>query len=126
MVESHNREQSSQPNLIPPEFVAMGKKRIKEAAAVREELFKTLQETNLSWFNRMEVEARLASEIGAKLTAARSIPEVTAAYQEWTSRRMEMASEDVRRLVADTQKIMETGMRLLSNGWLRDGQGGGT
>jgi hypothetical protein len=59
----------------------------------------------------------LASEFAAKLTRARSIPEAMTACQEWTGRRFEMMAEDGKHAIADTQKFMKTGSRLLSNGW---------
>jgi hypothetical protein len=56
----------------------------------------------------MQSQAKLGSEFVAKLTAARSIPEVATAYQEWASRQMEMAAEDAKRIFADGQKLAET------------------
>ena len=117
MAESH---------LIPPEFAAMGKKRLEELVAMQTGLLEKLQEVNRDWFDRMQSEAALASEFTAKLTAARSIPETATVYQEWGSRRMEMAVEDGKRLFADGQKFVETGARLLSNGWLSNGGGSST
>lgn len=127
--ESHTdrTEKSSSPNPIPTEFAAMGKKRIDEFINIRKELFDRLRETNRQWFDRAQSEANLASEFASKLTAARSLPEAMAAYQEWTSRRFEMIAEDGKHLLADTQKFMEVGVRLLSNGSLiNGGKGVGT
>jgi hypothetical protein len=109
-----------------PEFIAIGAKRIEELAGAQSELLKAFQAANLGWINRMQAESHLASDIGARLTSARSIPEVATACQEWTSRRIAMATEDAKHLVTDTQNIMATGMRMLSNGWPHDGRGGGT
>jgi hypothetical protein len=117
-------EKSSPSNLIPPEIAAMGKKRLGDLSATQNELLEKLQDVNRSWFDRIQSEASLASEFVTKLTAARSIPETATIYQEWARRRMEMAAEDAKRLLADGQKFMETGVRLLSNGWLSNGRGG--
>ena len=76
---------------------------------------------NRSWIDGMQSQAKLGSEFVAKLTAARSIPEVATAYKEWASRQMEMAAEDAKRIFADGQKLAETGARLLSNGWRPNG-----
>ena len=57
------------------------------------ERLEKLQEANRNWFDRMQAEVELASEFAAKLTMAHSIPEAATAYQEWTSRHMEMATE---------------------------------
>jgi hypothetical protein len=66
----------------------------------------------------MQSEANLASEFASKLTTARSIPDAMTACQEWSSRRFEMMAEDGKHLFADTQKFIEAGARLVSNGWL--------
>ncbi len=85
------------------------------------EQLEKLQEVNRNWIDRMKSQAKLGSEFAAKLTAARSIPEVATAYQEWAGRQMEMAAEDAKRIFADGQKLAETGARFLSNGWRTNG-----
>lgn len=117
-IETHGErtETSSLPNPVSAEFAAIVKKRMEELANAQSELLNELQETNRQWFARMQSEADLASEFGSKLTAARSIPDAMTACQEWTSRRFEMMAEDGKHLLADTQKFIETGVRLMSNG----------
>ena len=102
------------PGLIPAQFAEMGKKRIEEFVNAQTELLNKLQETNSQWFDRVKTEADLTSEFAAKLTAARSIPEIATVYQEWTSRHMEMAAEDAKRIFSDGQKFAETSAHLLS------------
>ena len=119
-------DKSAPSNLIPPELAAMGKKRLDQLVAMQTEQLEKLQEANRNWFERIQSEAKLASEFTAKLTAARSIPEVATAYQEWAGRHLEMAAEDAKRIFADGQKLAETGARLLSNGWWPNGHGGST
>ena len=94
-------EKPSLPNLIPAEFAAMGKRRFDELVAMQTERLERLQEANRDWFDRMQAEATLASEFSTKLAAARSVPEVATAYQEWGSRHMEMAAEDAKRMIAE-------------------------
>lgn len=117
-------QKSVLPSLIPPEFAVMGKERLEQLAALQSELFTTLQELNWHWLDRMQSEATLASEFATKLSAARSIPETAPVCQEWATKRMEMAAEDAKRLVADGQKFAETGARLLSSGLRSNGHGG--
>jgi hypothetical protein len=112
-------ERSSLPRSIPAEFAAMGKKRIEELAEMQADLFKKFEEANRHWLDRMQVEAGLAFEFGAKVIAARSIPDMATACQKWASRRMEIVVEDAKRLTGETQKFIETGFRLLSG--RRDG-----
>jgi hypothetical protein len=124
--ESHaeRTEKSSLPNLMPTEFAELGKKRIGEFVNTQKELVEKLQEMNRQWFDRAQAEANLASELASKLTAARSIPDAMAAYQEWASRRFEMMAEDGKHLLADTQKFMEAATHLLPNASLIKGGGG--
>lgn len=124
--ESHSErtEKSPSPNLMPTEFAEMGKKRIEEFVNTQKELVEKLQAMNRQWFDRAQAEANLASELASKLTAARSIPDAMAAYQEWASRRFEMMAEDGKHLLADTQKFMEAATHLLPNGSLIKGSGG--
>ena len=119
-------EKSPLPHLIPAEFAAMGKKRFDQLVAIQTERLEKLQENNRAWFDRMQAEVTLASEFAAKLTAARSLPEVATAYQEWAKRHMEMAADDAKRMFADSQKFVETAARLFMNGQPPNGHEGGS
>jgi hypothetical protein len=112
-----DREKSLLPNLISLEFATMGKKRIEDFVNMQTELFENLQEANRHWLERVQSEATLASEFATKLTATRSISDAMTTCQEWISRQIEMMAEDSKLLVADTQRFMQTGVRLLPNGW---------
>ena len=96
----------------------MGKQRVDQLVAMQTELFEKLQEIYQNWFERLQSEAALASEFTNKLTAARSIPETATVCQDWAKRRFEMSAEDAKRLVADGQKVFQTGTNMLANGWL--------
>jgi hypothetical protein len=100
-----------------PEISTMGKQCIEELVNVQTELLERLQETNRHWLERVQSEAALASKYATKLTATRSVSEAMTTCQEWTSRQIEMIAEDSKLLVADTQRFMETGARLLWNDW---------
>ena len=67
-------EKSAPSNLIPPELAAMGKKRLDELVAKQTEQLEKLQEVNRNWIDRIKSQAKLGSELVAKLTAARTIP----------------------------------------------------
>jgi hypothetical protein len=120
--ESHNQSERTEklplPNLVPAEFVVMGKKRVEEFVNAQNELLDNLQEMNHQWLERMQLEVSVASEVASKLTAIRSIPDATTVCQEWMTLRFKMMTEDGKRFFADTQKFMETGARLLANGGL--------
>jgi hypothetical protein len=121
--ESHTERAQNAPfaALEPAALAALGKKRIQDFANTQTELLDKLKETNGQWFDRVQSEANLTSEFGAKLTAARSLPDAMTACQEWASRRFEMMAEDRKHLLADYQMFSETGVRLLSKYWLPNG-----
>ena len=111
-------ENVSRPDSMPVELTAIRKKQIEGLVAMQTELIKRFQEANQNWFERAQSEANLASDFAVKLTEARSIPETATAFQEWASRHNEMAADDAKRILAEGQKFMETGTRLLSKAWL--------
>lgn len=115
---------SAAPTLILPELAAIGKKRIEECVNAQTDLFDKLGETSLEWFDRVQSEADLASEFASKLTAARSSPEAMTACQEWSNRHITMMADDGKHLLADAQKLTETGARFFFNGWLSGRDGG--
>lgn len=119
-------EKPLQPNAVSPGFAGWGKQTLDRLGATQAELLESFQALSQSRFERMQSQATLASDLGAKLTAARSIPEATAAYQEWGRRQMEMASEDAKELFANGQKLLESGTRVFSNGWRSGGPGAST
>ena len=112
-----DRAEKSPPNLLSPEFATMGKKSLEELLNAQTKLFDNLQETNRHWLECVQSEAALASKFATKLTTTRSIPDAITTCQEWTSRQIEMMADDSKLLIADTQRFMETGARLLSSGW---------
>jgi hypothetical protein len=94
----------------------MGKKSIEELLNVQAKLFENLRETNRHWLECVQSEAALASKFTTKLATMRSIPDAMTTCQEWSSRQIEMMAEDSKLLIADIQKFMETGTRLLYSG----------
>jgi hypothetical protein len=112
------------PDLTLPGLAALGKKNIEGFAKAQSELLSTMQDAHRRWFERLESEAKLASEFSRKVTNCRSIPDAVAACQEWTGRRLEMMADDGRHLLADSRKVMERSARLLSDGLLANGTGG--
>jgi hypothetical protein len=112
--------------LIPSAFMTMGRQHIHECAKAHSELLDKFQEANRCWLDHLQSEADLSAEFTSKVIAARSIPGATAAILEWTNRHVEMATADAKHVLADTQKIMEIGVRLLPGSWLFNGRGRGS
>ncbi len=108
---------AEQPRLFPAGLAASGKKQMDDMISLQKEFSQYLQGFNQNWLAHMRSEAALATEFANKLTATSSIPETATVCREWNDRRMELCAEDSRRFLADTQKLMESGLRALANGW---------
>jgi len=80
------------------------------------ELLHVLQEINSDWADRMKTEAEAASQYLGKLAAVRSFADAVTVSQEWAGQWMQMAAEDGRRILSDTQKIIGASTRLPGNG----------
>jgi hypothetical protein len=89
------------------------------------ELVDKFQEVNRSWLQYRRSEADLSAEFRPKMITSRSIPGAATVLLEWTNRHMEMVAVDAKHGLADTQEIMEIGLRFLPGGWLlfSNGQG---
>jgi hypothetical protein len=120
-------DKSSPSNSIPPQFAAMrnamGKMGFETVVGGQTELLEDFQRLSRNWLDRMQSEAAFASEFAAKLMATRSIPESATVWQELASRRMEKATEDTKRFLANGQKFAEAGARWLSSGSTLSGRG---
>src|SRR5215470_12218001 len=109
-------ENPSLSHLTPIGLAAMGEKGMEEFAKAQAVLFGTLQETHQRWLDRMQSEARLASEFTRRVTNARSVPDAVAACREWTSQQLEMMADDSKHFLAGSRKVVETSARFLSVG----------
>jgi hypothetical protein len=112
-VKEARRDQADAIQETAAEVMASTKQRLDEVTSAQRDFF---AETSRHWLNRMQAESNLASEFTAKLTAARSVPDVMSAYQEWASRRTAMMLEDAQRFWEDARKFMQTGTKGLGVG----------
>ena len=99
--------------LIFPEMAEMGKKRVENLFDAQKELLNKLQETNKQWFDRVQLEAKVASDYANKVMVARSVPDAMTAYQEWASRQLKLAVEDASYAISTGEALMDMGARLL-------------
>ena len=104
-------------NQLPAEFVATSRKRFESFASMQTEFFERFLKANKCWLDRAQAEASLASELASKLSSARSMPDAMTACHEWGGRRLEMMAEDAKRVMDDTQKFMQIGTHMLTNGF---------
>jgi hypothetical protein len=105
------------------EMAKMSKQGLEEFVKAQTGLLEKLEDVNRRWFDRWQVEAQLLSEFSTKLMTARSLTDTAAAYQDFSKKQWEMASEDVKRIVAESEAFTRSGGQMFSGGW-RMGLGG--
>jgi len=85
---------------------------------VQKDLLYAYEQASRAWLARVKSEVDLWSELAARLSATRSMPEALESYQKFVTRRTQMAAEDGRQLFEDCQKLTQKMTRSLSNtGW---------
>ena len=95
-----------------------GQQRSEAMVNMQKELLDVYEQASRAWLARVKSEVDLWSELAAKLSATRSMPEALELYQKFVTQRMQMAAQDGRQLVEDCQKITQKVTRSLSgNGW---------
>ncbi len=92
-------------------FGEMGARSVNAGLRMQHEMTDILSDIGREWFARATSKAELAMKLPTKLTSARSVPDALSAYQEWLGEWMNIVNEDGRRFIADSQKIMDTGVR---------------
>jgi hypothetical protein len=85
-------------------------------AAIQKHALDALAKANQEWIDCANQEAKLASTLAQKVTTAKSIPEATAAYQEWVSQQIELLSSQTRKAVDATQDFTKACAQIVSNG----------
>jgi Phasin protein len=104
--------------------IAVTEKKIGDATRqAQDEFAMTFEEMSRAVMSRATAEIELSVKLTQKLGAARSLPDVVSAYQEWLSEEMNARSEDARQLMTNSQKFITASTRIFSNG--RSGLGMG-
>ena len=93
------------------------KKMSDAALATQSQFVKALEEMSREAMSCATAEIERGLKLSKKLSAAHSIPDAVAAYQEWLSEEMTARTEDARRFMNNSQKFVATGTTALSNGW---------
>jgi hypothetical protein len=104
------------PMFNPVDFTKFGKEQSEALSDMQKEFSKLLEQANADWMARVELERDLASDLTAKLSSAKSLPDAAKAYQEWMARRMETMSKDSQKFFTDSQKFVTSMNRFLTSG----------
>jgi len=112
--QEERRVESAQPKAAAAELAAEGQRRMEDFTETRKEIWDCLQDANRVWMERIQQEAAMTADLASKLTSSRSFSETATVLQDWTSKHIEMTTEDTRRLFSDAQQMFNAGARLWS------------
>ncbi|MBI1981684.1 MAG: hypothetical protein HYS63_09075 [Methylocystis sp.] len=112
--QEERRNDSADPNGAAAEVAAESRLRLEDFTQTRNEIWDRLQDANRIWLERMQQEAALTAEFASKLTASRSFSETATVLQDWTSKHIEMTTEDARRVFSDAQQMFDAAARFWS------------
>jgi len=107
---------SANPSFVPVEIATMGRKSIETFSTAQKEMLAALEQVNRDWWGHLTEEASLTSDFAQRVTKAKSIPDVAAAYQEMMTQRMTLLSKQGQKLLEDTQSFMNACARTMGNG----------
>jgi hypothetical protein len=116
--EQSNREDFNRAARTAQKQIGDAEKRVGDAALEAQNHFlKTLEEMTRDAFACATAEVERGLKLSKKLSAAHSVTDAVAAYQEWLSEEMNARSEDAHRLMSTGQTFMTASSKALSNGW---------
>jgi hypothetical protein len=110
-----SRSERSSKTSVNSSFAELGPRGITASLRLQREMLTLFSDIGQEWFSRATVEAEMAFKLPNKLKAARSMPDAFSAYQEWLGEWMSMFGEDSCRLVSDSRKIIDTGVRCFAD-----------
>ena len=123
-MEQSNRDDFNRTAKAAQKQVADAGKKIGDAALEAQSQFiKTLEEMSREAMACATAEIERGLKLSKKLSAAHSVSDAVAAYQEWLSEEMSARSEDARRFMSNSQSFMSTSSKAFTNGWSGVGMG---
>jgi hypothetical protein len=104
------------PNMMSLEFTERLKKNGEAMAAIQKEWMELIEQDYRDWMGALTASATLQSELLAKMKNAKSVPDATAAYQEWANRQLEIYTSHSRKAMEQGQKMTTAWVRMFGNG----------
>lgn len=101
----------------PMPFFNWGSERTEAAIALQKAVLESYEQASRAWLDRVQSEIALWSDLASKLSATHTVPEALETYTKCVSQRMQMAADDGRRLVDESQQITQKITKSLGAGW---------
>ena len=116
-----SKDPTSSTAVNAPPFLNWGREQTNAALGLQIDLQKTFldscERASRDWPARAQSELTLWSDLANKLTTSRTVPEAVETYTKCVSRRMQMAADDGRRLVDESQQITQKIAKSLGDSW---------
>jgi len=84
-----------------------GQEQAEAMLGMQKELLEVCEQASRAWLDRVKSEVDLWTELAAKLSSTRSLPDALGTYQECGTQRMQMAAEDGRRMADECQRFLQ-------------------
>ena len=92
-----------------PEYLSdIAKQNIEKFGAIQTQFLDALNQANREWLDCLNKAGQANSNLSQKMTTAKSVPEVTAAYQEWTTKQLELLIAEAKMIFEHTQDFAKT------------------
>ena len=101
---------------MTPNVAEIGKHNLETLGAIQKQFLDAVTKANQGWMDYANKEASLTSDLTKVVTNAKSIPEATAAFQEWTSKQFELITSQARKVIEETQEFTQACAHIVSNG----------
>src|SRR5262249_40349171 len=88
--------------------------RVKQLGDFNSETIAKAREINRHWLERAFAEARLTMDLNSQFSSVHTFAEAMNLYQQWTSRRLKAATEDVDYALSAGREMMEVASRALA------------
>jgi len=117
MVDKSEAARSEPAKLNAMPVFQLGKNQTEAMLTMQKEMMAAYEEASRAWIERVKSEVALWSDLAAKLSASKSLPDGVDACRDVVTQRMKLAAEDGQRLFEEGQKIIGAVTRSLSVGW---------
>jgi hypothetical protein len=105
------------PQTTPSDPLKAGQAQIEGMLEMQKEVLAAYEQISRGWLDRMKSEGELWCELAKDVSAAKSMPEVMAVFQDCTTKRMQMIAEDARRMMNDGQTMAGAFTRTTAVRW---------
>src|SRR5215813_4293227 len=101
---------------MTPNMAEIGNHNLETLGAIQKQFLDAATKANQSWMDYANKGAGLTSDLTKVVTNAKSMPEATAAFQDWTSKQIELITSQTRKVIEDTQHFTQACAQIVSNG----------